>query len=150
LGRVERQFGVKGLLSTNTASRWAGWFTKEVQGPGAIKACAIDAGIGGEVLRRLGSVVVRCPGARSFRAEIGAIDAASGWSLERPSAGLHKSPNITTPGFHGPDGPLDGVNKKLWDSFSAEDRNMITMVAGAEYRPRWQNSMPNNARALQQ
>ena len=60
-------FNIKPLMSTNTGAQMGGWFTKEVTGPESYKGLRYRMpGLGGEVLRRLGAVVVPLPGARSF------------------------------------------------------------------------------------
>jgi len=148
-------FGVKGLLSTNTGVQMGGWFTKEVQGPESYKGLRYRMpGLGGEVLRRLGAVVVALPGGEIIPAlTSGAID-ASEWvgPWNDLLLGLNKvSKYYYYPGFHEPGTALStGVNKKLWDSFSAEDRAMIMMVARAEYTTSLAEFNANNAKALQQ
>jgi len=148
-------FGIKALLSTNTGAQMGGWFTKEVQGPQSYKGLRYRMpGLGGEVLRRLGAVVVGLPGGEIIPAlKSGAID-ASEWvgPWNDLVLGLHKvSKYYYYPGFHEPGTVLStGVNKKLWDSFSSEDRNLITMVAAAEYTTSLAEFNANNAKALQQ
>ena len=148
-------FGVKALASTNTGVQMGGWFTKEVQGTDGYKGLRYRMpGLGGEVLRRLGAVVVALPGGEIIAAlKSGAID-ASEWvgPWNDQVLGLNKvSKYYYYPGFHEPGTVLStGVNKKLWDSFSAEDRAMITMVAAAEYTTSLAEFNANNAKALQQ
>lgn len=148
-------FGVKGLLSTNTGVQMGGWFTKEVHGPDSYKGLRYRMpGLGGEVLRRLGSVVVALPGGEIIPAlKSGAID-ASEWvgPWNDLVLGLHKvSKYYYYPGFHEPGTVLStGVNKKLWDSFSGEDRKMLATVAAAEYTTSLAEFNANNARALRQ
>ena len=43
-----------------------------------------------------------------------------------------------------------GVNKELWDKLTAEDRNLISTVAMAEYTNSLAEFNANNARALQE
>jgi TRAP-type mannitol/chloroaromatic compound transport system substrate-binding protein len=148
-------FGVKPLLSTNTGSQMGGWFTKEVQGPESYKGLRYRMpGLGGEVLRRLGAVVVSLPGGEIIPAlRSGAID-ASEWvgPWNDVVLGLNKvSKYYYYPGFHEPGTVLStGVNKRLWDSFSADDRGLIAMVAAAEYTTSLAEFNANNAKALQQ
>lgn len=147
-------FGVKGLLSTNTGVQMGGWFTKEVQGPESYKGLRYRMpGLGGEVLRRLGSVVVGLPGGEITPAlKSGAID-ASEWvgPWNDVVLGLHKvSRYYYYPGFHEPGTVLStGINKKLWDSLTSDDRNLITMLAAAEYTTSLAEFNANNAKALQ-
>jgi TRAP-type mannitol/chloroaromatic compound transport system substrate-binding protein len=148
-------FNVKGLLSTNTGVQMGGWFTKEVQGPESYKGLRYRMpGLGGEVLRRLGAVVVALPGGEIIPAlKSGAID-ASEWvgPWNDLALGLNKvSKYYYYPGFHEPGTVLStGVNKILWDSFSNEDRNLIAIVAAAEYTRSLAEFNANNAKALQQ
>jgi len=148
-------FGVKGLLSTNTGVQMGGWFTKEVQGPESYKGLRYRMpGLGGEVLRRLGAVVVGLPGGEITPAlKSGAID-ASEWvgPWNDVVLGLNKvSKYYYYPGFHEPGTVLStGINKKLWDSLTSEDRNLITLLAAAEYTTSLAEFNANNARALQQ
>jgi TRAP-type mannitol/chloroaromatic compound transport system substrate-binding protein len=132
-----------------------GWFTKEVQGPESYKGLRYRMpGLGGEVLRRLGAVVVALPGGEIIPAlKSGAID-ASEWvgPWNDLALGLNKvSKYYYYPGFHEPGTVLStGVNKILWDSFSNEDRNLIAIVAAAEYTRSLAEFNANNAKALQQ
>jgi TRAP-type mannitol/chloroaromatic compound transport system substrate-binding protein len=148
-------FNVKGLLSTNTGAQMGGWFTKEVQGPESYAGLRYRMpGLGGEVLRRLGAIVVALPGGEIAPAlKSGAIDASEWvgpWNdmiLE-----LHKvSKFYYYPGFHEPGTALStGFNKRLWDSFSAEDRGLITMAAAAEYTTSLAEFNAANAKGLQE
>jgi TRAP-type mannitol/chloroaromatic compound transport system substrate-binding protein len=146
-------FNIKGLLSTNTGVQMGGWFTKEVQGPESYAGLRYRMpGLGGEVLRRLGAVVVALPGGEIIPAlKSGAID-ASEWvgPWNDMLLGLNKvSKYYYYPGFHEPGTVLStGVNKKTWDSFSAEDRNLISMVAAAEYTTSLAEFNANNGKAL--
>jgi TRAP-type mannitol/chloroaromatic compound transport system substrate-binding protein len=132
-----------------------GWFTKEVHGPESYKGLRYRMpGLGGEVLRRLGAVVVALPGGEINPAlRSGAID-ASEWvgPWNDMVLGLNKvSKYYYYPGFHEPGTLLStGVNKRLWDSFSAEDRNLITMAAAGEYTMSLAEFNANNAKALEQ
>ncbi|WP_368744613.1 TRAP transporter substrate-binding protein [Desertibaculum subflavum] len=152
---LSASYGVKGLLSTNTGVQMGGWFTKEVQGPESYRGLRYRMpGLGGEVLRRLGSVVVALPGGEIIPAlQSGAIDAGE-WvgPWNDLVLGLHKvSKYYYYPGFHEPGTVLStGINKKLWDSLTGEDRNLITMVAAAEYTTSLAEFNANNAKALEQ
>lgn len=147
-------FGVKALPSTNTGVQPGGWFTKEVRGPESYKGLRYRMpGLGGEVLRRLGAVVVALPGGEIIPAlKSGAID-ASEWvgPWNDVVLGLHKvSKYYYYPGFHEPGTVLStGINKKLWDSLTSEDRNLITLVAAAEYTTSLAEFNANNAKTLQ-
>lgn len=148
-------FNIKPLLSTNTGPQMGGWFAKEAQGADSFVGLRFRMpGLGGEVLRRLGAVVVSLPGGEIVPAmESGAIDAAEWvgpWNdLE---LGLNRVSHFYYyPGFQEPGTVLStGVNKTLWDSLAAEDRGLIEMVAAAEYTRSLAEFNANNARALEE
>ena len=79
-------FGLKPLMCGNTGPQMGGWFTKELIGVESYKGLRYRMpGVGGEVLRRLGAVVVNLPASEiipSLRS--GAIDASEfavpGWT----------------------------------------------------------------------
>ncbi|HSE76387.1 MAG TPA: TRAP transporter substrate-binding protein [Alphaproteobacteria bacterium] len=152
---LSANFNVKPLLSTNTGAQMGGWFTKEVTGPESYAGLRYRMpGLGGEVLRRLGAVVVALPGGEIVPAlKSGAID-ASEWvgPWNDMVLGLHKvSKYYYYPGFHEPGTVLStGVNKALWDKLSGEDRNLISTVAMAEYTNSLAEFNANNAKSLQE
>jgi TRAP-type mannitol/chloroaromatic compound transport system substrate-binding protein len=152
---LSANFNIKPLLSTNTGVQMGGWFTKEVKGPESYAGLKYRMpGMGGEVLRRLGAVVVALPGGEIVPAlKSGAID-ASEWvgPWNDMALGLHKaSKYYYYPGFHEPGTVLStGVNKELWDKLSAEDRNLISTVATAEYTNSLAEFNANNAKSLQE
>jgi TRAP-type mannitol/chloroaromatic compound transport system substrate-binding protein len=148
-------FNIKGLMSTNTGVQMGGWFTKEVKGPESYAGLRYRMpGLGGEVLRRLGAVVVALPGGEISPAlQSGAID-ASEWvgPWNDMDLGLHKvSKYYYYPGFHEPGTVLStGFNKRVWDSLSTEERGLISIAAAAEYSTSLAEFNANNAKALQQ
>jgi TRAP-type mannitol/chloroaromatic compound transport system substrate-binding protein len=148
-------FNIKPLLSTNTGAQMGGWFTKEVSGPESYAGLRYRMpGLGGEVLRRLGAVVVNLPGGEITAAlRSGAID-ASEWvgPWNDMVLGLHKvSKYYYYPGFHEPGTVLGtGINKRLWDGLSADDRSAISTVAMAEYTLSLAEFNANNGISLEQ
>lgn len=146
-------FNIKPLMTTNTGAQMGGWFTKEVTGPESYKGLRYRMpGIGGDVLRRLGAVVVSLPGGEIAPAlRSGAID-ASEWvgPWNDMALGLHKvSKFYYYPGFHEPGTTVAvGVNAAVWGSLSADDRNLINTVANAEYTYSLSEFNANNAKAL--
>jgi TRAP-type mannitol/chloroaromatic compound transport system substrate-binding protein len=132
------QFNIKPLLCLNTGTQMGGWFTREVSSPEAFRGLRYRMpGLGGEVLRRLGAIVVNLPGgeiAPSFKS--GAIDGSEwvGPWLDM-AMGLHKVTRYYYyPGFHEPGSGLTlGINKRLWESFDASDRRLIEDATAAEY-----------------
>jgi TRAP-type mannitol/chloroaromatic compound transport system substrate-binding protein len=109
-------------------------------------------GLGGEVLRRLGAVVVNLPGGEITAAlKSGAID-ASEWvgPSDDMALGLHTvAPYYYYPGFHEPGTALSlVVNKKLWDSLGSTERSVIETAAVAENSNMLAEYNANNAAAL--
>jgi TRAP-type mannitol/chloroaromatic compound transport system substrate-binding protein len=152
---LSANFNIKPLLSTNTGVQMGGWFTKEVTGPESYSGLKYRMpGLGGEVLRRLGAVVVNLGGGEIVPAlRSGAID-ASEWvgPWNDMHLGLHKvSKFYYYPGFHEPGtGVATAINKTRWDSLTAEDRIIITAVANAEYTYSLAEFNTNNAKSLQE
>jgi TRAP-type mannitol/chloroaromatic compound transport system substrate-binding protein len=148
-------YNIKPLLSGNSGAQMGGWFTKEVSGPQTFVGLKYRMpGLGGEVLRRLGATVVTLPGGEIGPAlQSGAID-ASEWvgPWNDMALGLHKvSKFYYYPGFHEPGTGLSiGINKKRWDSLTAEDRNIITAVVNAEYTYGLAEFNTNNGKGLQE
>ena len=154
---LSAKFNIKPLLSTNTGVQMGGWFTKEVKGPESYSGLKYRMpGLGGEVLRRLGAVVVTLPGGEIVPAlKSGAIDAsANGWgrgTIWRWGCIEKASKYYYYPGSDEPGTVLStGVNKQLWDKLSAADRNLISTVAMAEYTNSLAEFNANNAKSLQE
>ena len=146
-------FNIKPLMTTNTGVQMGGWFTKEVTGPESYAGLKYRMpGLGGEVLRRLGATVVNLPGGEIVPALRSAAIDASEWvgPWNDMILGLHKvSKFYYYPGFHEPGTVLTtGINKARWDSLTAEERNLITTVANAEYTYSLAEFNANNAKSL--
>src|SRR5262245_64615948 len=57
------KFNIKPFLCCNTGTQMGGWFNREVPSPEAFRDLRYRMpGLGGEVLRRLGAIVVNVPG----------------------------------------------------------------------------------------
>jgi TRAP-type mannitol/chloroaromatic compound transport system substrate-binding protein len=144
------QFNIKPLLCLNTGTQMGGWFTREITSPEGFKGLRYRMpGLGAEVLRRLGAIVVTLPGGEIVPAlESGAID-ASEWAnpwLDL-AMGLHRVARYYYyPGFHEPGtGTTVGINKGLWESFDASDRQVMEAVAASEYARSLAEFNANNA-----
>src|SRR5262247_820581 len=146
-------FGLKPFMCGNTGPQMGGWFTKELTGVESYKGLRYRMpGVGGEVLRRLGAVVVNLPGGEiipSLRS--GAIDAsefAGPWV--DMALGLHKAAKYYYyPGFHEPGAAVSlAVNKKLWDSLGRTERGIIESAAAAENDRSLAEFNANNASSL--
>jgi TRAP-type mannitol/chloroaromatic compound transport system substrate-binding protein len=147
------QFNVKSLLCLSTGCQMGGWFTREITSPEGFKGLRYRMpGLGAEVLRRLGAIVIALPGSEVVPAlKSGAIDATEwvGPWLDM-AMGLHKAAGYYHyPGFHEPGtGHAVGINKGVWESFDASDRRVIEAVAAAEYARSLAEFNANNALSL--
>jgi TRAP-type mannitol/chloroaromatic compound transport system substrate-binding protein len=148
-------FNLKPFMCGNTGPQMGGWFTKEITGVESYKGLRYRMpGIGGEVLRRLGAVVVTLPAGQIIPSlRLGAIDAsefAGPWV--DTALGLQKAAKYYYyPGFHEPGAVLSlSVNKKLWDSLSPTERSIIEIAAAAENDRSYAEFTANDATALQQ
>jgi TRAP-type mannitol/chloroaromatic compound transport system substrate-binding protein len=148
-------FGLKPFMCGNTGPQMGGWFTKELTGVESYKGLRYRMpGVGGEVLRRLGAVVVNLPAGEiipSLRS--GAIDAsefAGPWV--DMALGLHKAAKYYYyPGFHEPGAAISlAVNKHLWDGLGRSERSAIATAAAAENALSYADFTANDAIALQQ
>jgi TRAP-type mannitol/chloroaromatic compound transport system substrate-binding protein len=130
-----------------------GWFTREIASPEQYKGLRYRmAGPGAEVLRRLGATVVTLPGGEIMPAlRSGAIDASEwiGPWLDM-AIGLHKAVGYYYyPGFHEPGSGFSlGINKRVWESFDAGDRQLIEAIAACEYARSLAEFNANNALSL--
>ena len=131
------EFNLKPLLVGNSGVQMGGWFTKEVTGIESYKGLRYRMpGLGGEVLRRLGAIVVNLPGGEIVASlQSGAID-ASEWigPWNDMALGLHEAAKYYYyPGFHEPGTAFAlGVNKTFWDELGPDDQNLIATAAAAE------------------
>src|SRR5258708_17249913 len=148
-------FGLKAFLCGNTGPQMGGWFTKELTNIDAFKGLRYRMpGLGGDVLRRLGAVVVTLPGGEiipSLRS--GAIDASEfvrPW-IDMPLV-LHKAAQYYYyPGFHEPGAAVSlAVNKKLWDGLDSTEKSIIEGAAAVENTRSHAEATAANASALEQ
>jgi TRAP-type mannitol/chloroaromatic compound transport system substrate-binding protein len=144
------QFNIKPLLCLNTGTQMGGWSTREITSPEGFKGLRYRMpGLGAEVLRRMGAIVVNVPGVDIVSAlKSGALDASEwvGPWLDM-AMGLHKVTGYYYyPGFHEPNGSGTlGINKRVWESFEAGDRRIIEAVAAGEYACSLAEFNANNA-----
>jgi TRAP-type mannitol/chloroaromatic compound transport system substrate-binding protein len=148
-------FGLKPFMCGNTGPQMGGWFTKELTSVDSYKGLRYRMpGIGGDVLRRLGAVVVNVPPGEIIASlKSGAIDAsefAGPWV--DMAVGLHKAAKYYYyPGFHEPGAVMSlVVNKKLWDGFGSAERGIIETAAAAQNAYSYAEFTANDAIALQQ
>lgn len=134
---LSAKFNIKPFLAGNNGVEMGGWFNKEMTSIESFKGLRMRiAGLGAEVLRRVGAITVLLPPRDIVPAiKSGALDAAE---FSRPHAdlelGLHTVARFYYyPGFHSPAvATALGVNRKLWQSLSAEEQSLIASAAAAE------------------
>jgi TRAP-type mannitol/chloroaromatic compound transport system substrate-binding protein len=149
------QFNIKPFLCCNTGTQMGGWFNREVPTPEAFRGLRYRMpGLGGEVLRRLGAIVVNVPGGEIVSTlKSGAIDGSEwvGPWLDM-ALGLHTVARYYYyPGFHEPGTGLTlGINKQLWESFDTSERQVVEDAAAAEYTRALAEFNANNARSLRE
>jgi TRAP-type mannitol/chloroaromatic compound transport system substrate-binding protein len=149
------QFNVKSLLCSSTGCQMGGWFTREISSSESFRGLRYRMpGLGAEVLRRLGAIVVLLPGGEIVPAlKSGAID-ASEWNgpwLDM-AFGLHQAAShYYYPGFHEPGTNLAvGFNRAVWEGLDQSDRQIIEAMAACEYTRSLAEFNANNARALRE
>ena len=132
------QFNIKPFLCCNTGTQMGGWCTREIASLQSLKGLRYRMpGLGGEVFRRLGAIVVNVPGGDIVASlKSGAIE-GSEWVGPWPDLAMGLQ-NVATyyyyPGFHEPGtGITLGVNKRVWESFDPSIRRVIEDASAAEY-----------------
>jgi TRAP-type mannitol/chloroaromatic compound transport system substrate-binding protein len=147
------QFSIKPLYCLSTGTQMGGWFNDEITSLEGFKGLRYRMpGLGAEILRRLGAIVVSLPGGEIAPAlKSGAID-ASEWigPWQDMAIGLHEAARYYYyPGFHEPGTAQTlGINKRVWESFEASDRRLIEACAAGEYAQTLVEFNINNALAL--
>jgi TRAP-type mannitol/chloroaromatic compound transport system substrate-binding protein len=147
------QFNIKPFLFLSTGTQMGGWFNNEITSLDAFKGLRYRMpGLGAEILRRLGAIVVSLPGGEIAPAlKSGAID-ASEWvgPWQDMAMGLHQAAGYYYyPGFHEPGTAQTlGINKRVWESFDAADRSLIEAAGTGEYAKTLAEFNTNNALSL--
>ena len=150
---VDAQFNIKPLMALNTGVQMGGWFRKEVNTPEDFKGLRYRMpGLGAEVLRHMGAIVVTTPGDEVTSAlKSGAID-ASEWvgPWMDMAMGLDKAADYYyCPGFHEPGTNITlGINKTLWDGLTPTERALIEAAAAAEVTRSLAEFNAENVKAL--
>jgi TRAP-type mannitol/chloroaromatic compound transport system substrate-binding protein len=144
------QFNIKPFLATSTGAQMGGWFTDEITSPDEFRGLRYRMpGLGGEVLRRLGAIVVNLPASEIVPSlKSGAIDASEwvGPWLD-VHMGLHEAADYYYyPGFHEPGTSNTlGINLDVWESLDASDQRLIEVAAAGEYSRSLAEFNVNNA-----
>ncbi|HXS53089.1 MAG TPA: TRAP transporter substrate-binding protein [Usitatibacter sp.] len=125
-----REFGIISFPAGNTGVQMGGWWRKEVHTVGDLKGVKIRiAGLGGEVMARLGAVPQQIAGGDIYPAlERGAIDAAE-WigPYDDEKLGFYKvAPHYYFPGWWESNSMYSlYVNTKEWDKLPKEYKAAI-------------------------
>ena len=148
-------FGVKPLAAGNSTMQMGGWYNQEINGLDDLKGLKIRvAGLGGEVLGRLGATTVNLPGGEVFTAlQTGAIDATDWVSPYNDLAfGLHKAARYYYyPGWQEPQAVIELlINQKAWDSLPPHLQAIVGEAARATTLDMMDDYTWNNALALEE
>jgi TRAP-type mannitol/chloroaromatic compound transport system substrate-binding protein len=128
------KYNIHGLPGGNTGTQMGGWFRKEVRTPADLQGLKMRiAGIGGQVLAKLGAVPQQIPGGDIYPAlERGTIDAAE-WvgPYDDEKLGFNKvAPFYYYPGFWEGGAMLNFFfNKAKWDALPKNYQAIATAAA---------------------
>lgn len=131
-----RDYGIVNFPGGNTGVQMGGWFRKEIKTLNDLKGLKIRiAGLGGEVMTRLGAVPLQLPGGEIYQAlEKGNIDAAE-WvgPYDDEKLGFYKvAPHYYYPGWWESNSMYSFyVNSKTWDALP-KDYQAAFEAAAAE------------------
>jgi len=129
-------FGIKPLFAGSSGISAGGWYRKEINTLDDLKGLKLRmAGLGGEVMKRLGASPVLTPPAEVFQAmSSGTVDAAELIGPWNDAAfGLFKVADFYyLPGFHevGPTAEIL-INQRAWESLSDDLRALVDAAAKA-------------------
>lgn len=151
---VYEPFGLIPMPAGNAGMQMAGWYRKQITSIKDFKGLKIRiAGLGGEVLRRLGAVPVTMPPGEVFTAlHTGTLDAAEfvGPYTDLP-LGLYKVAKIYyTPGWNDPGSPLEcTINKVAFEKLPDDLQAVVTNACQAVNNDLLAALTAGNAVALQ-
>ena len=135
--KLSERFNVIAFQSANTGVQMGGWFNKEINAIDDLKGLKIRMpGLGGEVLKRLGSATVVLPGGEIFPSlQSGAIDATEWvgpWN-DLAFAFYQVSKYYYWPGFHEPGAGLaTGINLDTWNSLTKSQQSIFKKILSHE------------------
>ena len=135
---LSAKFNLKSFLAGRSGYQMGGWYAKEMTSIEDFKGLRIRMpGLGGEVMRRMGAIVIDLPGREIVPAlKSGALDAAEyvgPW--QDLMLGLHTAAKYYYyPGFHEPGTCLSvGINRTLWESLNVEEKKLIESALAAHH-----------------
>ncbi|GAB4168258.1 MAG: TRAP transporter substrate-binding protein DctP [Thalassobaculales bacterium] len=130
---VYAPFGVRAFYAGNSGTQAGGWFRKELKGLDDLKGLKFRiAGLGAEVMRKLGVVVTLTPPGEIFQAmQSGAVDAAEWVGPWNDLAfGLHRIAKFYyLPAFHEPGPSLEVIVNRA--KFEALPKDLQAIVENA-------------------
>lgn len=146
-------FNLVPFSAGSSGVQMGGWFNKKILSVSAFKGLKMRMpGLGGEVLRRLGSTVVTLPGGEIFQAlKSGAIDATEWVGPYNDLAfGFHQAAKYYYwPGWHEPGTILECmVNKTAYQKLPAELQKIVEHACFAAHNSMWAEFTARNSSAL--
>jgi TRAP-type mannitol/chloroaromatic compound transport system substrate-binding protein len=147
------QFDIKPILRASTGPQMGGWFRREVNTVDDFQGLKFRMpGLGGEVLRRLGTAVINLPGGEIFPAlQSGTIDGTEWVGPWHDLAfGFYKVAQFYYwPGWHEP-GTTGEVmfNRQVWEGLTKEEQLLIQVAIEAEGWREYAEINAQNANSL--
>ncbi len=134
---LSASFGIKPLICGNTTVQMAGWFQDEINDVDDLTRLTVRiAGLGAEMLRQVGGNALTVPGGEIVEAmrtrRVDACEFMGPWVDK--SLGLQNVARYYYyPGLHQPGEAISvGVNLRLWNELTDDERNIIQDAAHAE------------------
>src|ERR687891_1895597 len=150
---VAAPFDVKPFLRASTGIQMGGWFNQEINSLDDYKGLKFRMpGLGGEVLRRLGTAVVNLPGGEIFPAlQSGTIDGTEWVGPWHDLAfGFYKVAKLYYhPGWHEPGTTGEVmINLQVWQGLTPEEKALFQAVIEAEAWQEYADFSAHNADSL--
>ena len=147
------QFDIKPILRASTGPQMGGWFRREVNTVDDFQGLKFRMpGLGGEVLRRLGTAVINLPGGEIFPAlQSGTIDGTEWVGPWHDLAfGFYKVAQFYYwPGWHEPGTTGEVmINRQVWEGMTGEEQALIEAAIAAEAWQEYADINAHNADSL--
>jgi TRAP-type mannitol/chloroaromatic compound transport system substrate-binding protein len=147
------QFNIKPFLRASTGPQMGGWFNREINSLDDYKGLKFRMpGLGGEVLRRLGTAVINLPGGEIFPAlQSGTIDGTEWVGPWHDLAfGFYKITKLYYhPGWHEPGTTGEVmINLQVWEGLTKEEQALIQAAIEAEAWQEYADINAHNADSL--
>jgi TRAP-type mannitol/chloroaromatic compound transport system substrate-binding protein len=147
-------FNVKAFSCGNTGVQMGGWFKKEMRSINDFKGLKMRIpGLGGDVLKQVGTTVVNLPGGEIFQAlQTGTIDATEWVGPHNDLAfGFYKAAKFYYwPGWHEPGATIEATfNKKAFDELPKDLQEIVKQACRASTSEMFAEAIHLNSKALQ-